>query len=222
MTLPENTPVQGLSGERFRVVYHLFGDETTAYAKAQDICLEQTVEFPDDLTPDGDIREHILGQIEDFTHIADNRFQAVISFANETGGAELPQLLNIIYGNISIKPGIRVERIELSETLIAAYHGPRFGQQGWRDILNVHDRPLLMTALKPMGLSNAELAKIAYQFALGGIDIIKDDHGLANQPFTNYQERVERCAEAVHKANQETGLQCVYMPNVTAPATRDF
>jgi len=32
-----------------------------------------------------------------------------------------------------------------------------------------------------MGLTNKELAELASKFALGGIDIIKDDHGLANQ-----------------------------------------
>jgi hypothetical protein len=39
----------------------------------------------------------------------------------------------------------------------------------------------VMTALKPMGSTTAELAKMAYDFAKGGIDIIKDDHGLADQ-----------------------------------------
>lgn len=218
MTLPSHPSVAGLSGDRFRVLYHLFGDEATAHAKAKDICLEQTVEFPNDLTPDGDIRDHIIGQIEDFAPVEEGRYAAWISYANEIGGHELPQLLNVIFGNISIKPGIRVERLELPPSLLALYRGPRFGQQGWRALLGVHDRPLLMTALKPMGLSNAALAKLAYQFALGGIDIIKDDHGLANQPFNHYQERVEMCAAAVQKANAETGLYCQYMPNVTAPA----
>lgn len=218
MTLPIRPSVAGLSGNRFRVVYHLFGDEATAHAKAKDICLEQTVEFPDDLTPDGDIRDKVLGQIEAFSHVSDNCYAATISFADEIGGPELPQLLNVIYGNISIKPGIRVERLELSASLLAHYQGPRFGQQGLRDLLGIPTRPLLMTALKPMGLANEELAKLAYQFALGGIDIIKDDHGLANQPFNYFSERVEMCAAAIAKANAETGLNCLYMPNTTAPA----
>jgi len=68
-----------------------------------------------------------------------------------------------------------------------------------------------------MGLSPQELAHLAYQFALGGIDVIKDDHGLADQPFAPFRERVQRCAEAVERANRETGQQCIYMPNITAP-----
>ncbi|MBV9791283.1 MAG: ribulose 1,5-bisphosphate carboxylase large subunit, partial [Chloroflexi bacterium] len=51
-----------LSGERFQVVYQLTGDEAEARRKAIDICLEQTVELPDDLVPDGPIRDSVVGQ----------------------------------------------------------------------------------------------------------------------------------------------------------------
>jgi ribulose-bisphosphate carboxylase large chain len=71
-----------------------------------------------------------------------------------------------------------------------------------------------------MGLSAQNLADLAYQFALGGMDIIKDDHGLANQPFAPFEERVQRCAEAVARANSETGGRCIYMPGLVAPADR--
>lgn len=79
-------------------------------------------------------------------------------------------------------------------------------------------RPMLMTALKPMGSTTAELAKMAYDFAKGGIDIIKDDHGLANQPYSTFDERVRACAAAVARANAETGRRCIYAPCVCAPA----
>ncbi len=48
-----------LSGERFQVVYRLVGSEPEVRAQAQDICLEQTVEFPGDLLPAGDIRDQV-------------------------------------------------------------------------------------------------------------------------------------------------------------------
>lgn len=208
-----------LSGERFRVVYRLTGSEAEAHEKAQDICLEQTVEFPADLVPAGDIHDHVVGHIESFER-AGGYSLAVISFAIEASGLELTQLLNLVFGNISLKPGIRVERLELSESLLRCFKGPRFGRDGMRKSLNVPTRPLLCTALKPMGLPPKELAGLAYQFALGGIDIIKDDHGLADQPFSPFKERVERCAEAVARANRETGLNCIYVPNVTGPADR--
>ena len=207
-----------LSGERFRVVYRLTGNAAEAERKAQDICLEQTVELPADLVLDGAIRDGVVGRIETLRVLDTDRFEAVISYAVETAGCELPQLLNVIFGNISIKPGILVERIDLPACLLGIFRGPRFGKAGIRSALGVPRRPLLCTALKPMGLSAPQLAELAYQFALGGIDRIKDDHGLANQSFAPYRERVHLCAEAVARANRETGRACIYMANVTASA----
>lgn len=223
MTLPDRPIVAGLSGERFQIVYHLtVEDEVAARAMAVDITIEQTIEFPADLAPEGDIRDYLIGQIEHFAPVAPlnsvPRWEAVISYANETASPDLTQFLNVVYGNISLKPGIRVARFDLSRSMLARFHGARFGRDGVRAQVGVTDRPLMCSALKPMGLSPADLAEMAYRFALGGLDLIKDDHGLSNQPFSPFRERAERCAEAVARANRETGLHCLYLPNVTAPA----
>jgi len=205
-----------LSGERLSVSYRLNGDEAEAKKKAQDICVEQTIEFPLDLVPDDDIRGKIVGQIESFERLGNGSYEATISFPLEIVSADLVQLLNLVFGNISIKPGIRLQRFCLPERLLAIFTGPRFGREGWRARLGVPDRPLLCTALKPLGLSNQVMADLAYQFALGGIDIIKDDHSIADQSFSPYRERLEQCIAAVERANRESGYRCVYMPNITA------
>ncbi|HYF92091.1 MAG TPA: RuBisCO large subunit C-terminal-like domain-containing protein [Symbiobacteriaceae bacterium] len=214
-------PTLNLSGERFTVLYGIrAATEAEALARANDIAVEQTVEFPEELTPPGDIRHQVVGRIESCRPLGEERYGVSISYAVETAGNDLPQLLNVIFGNSSIKPGLRVERLEFPPGLLARYRGPRFGRAGLRELLGVFDRPLLCTALKPMGLSPADLADLSYKCALGGIDIIKDDHGLADQPFAPFWERVQRCAEAVDRANRETGRRSIYMPNVTAQADR--
>jgi ribulose-bisphosphate carboxylase large chain len=207
-----------MTGERFTVVYHICGNESAALWRARSICLEQTVEVPGELVPEGMIRDQILGQITRFSRVAKGVYEARISYANETSAFELPQLLNVIFGNTSIKAGIRVVDLELSEKVLSRFSGPRFGIRGLRRLFGVYERPLLCTALKPMGKSAEEMAELAYRFALGGLDIIKDDHGLSDQPFCPYRRRVEACAEAVRKANRETGGKSIYAPNVTAPA----
>ena len=108
-----------------------------------------------------------------------------------------------------MQPGIRVLRLDLPPSLLQQFKGPRFGREGLRALLGVADRPLLGTALKPMGLPAADLADLAYQLALGGVDIIKEDHGLTDQPFAPFAERVPRCAEAVARANRQTGYRCL-------------
>ena len=206
-----------MSGSRFRAVYQLQGDEPAARARAEDICIEETIEYPPELVPPGDIREHVFGQIESFDALSDGSWRAVISYADEISGYELPQLINVLFGNISMKPGIRLIELDLSDGVLTHFKGPRFGVNGLRTRLNAFGRPLLATATKPIGLNPEQLASMAHELALGGIDIIKDDHGLGDQSFAPFKERVLRTMEAVSKANAQTGGHTLYMPNVTGP-----
>lgn len=208
-----------MNRERFTVIYHLVGTETIALEKAKILCLEQTVEVSDELVPDGFIRDHIIGQLEQFSPFDNQIYEAKISYDIESSAFELTQLLNVIFGNSSIKAGIKVQHLHFDEAILSYFNGPRFGIVGLRKIVGIFDKPLLCTALKPMGKSPTELAQLAYDFALGGIDIIKDDHGLSNQPFCPYEVRVKACVEAVANANQKTGKNCIYVPNITAPIT---
>ncbi len=222
----ENIAIPKLSGERYSVTYRISGSEDEARARAIDITLEQTVEFPYELLPRGPIRDEVVGRIESFSRMENSRsekdgaettYEAKISFAMETAAGEITQLLNVVFGNISLKDGLRVERIDLCESLYNIFPGPRFGVSGLRGLLGIENRPILGTALKPMGLSSRDLSDLAYRFALGGIDIIKDDHGLTDQKFAPFEERVSLCADAVRKANKESGHKSIYTANVTAP-----
>ncbi|MEA3336272.1 MAG: RuBisCO large subunit C-terminal-like domain-containing protein [Chloroflexota bacterium] len=217
MIFPETS--LSLSGERFGVCYRLVAEtQAKARAKAYGICLEQTVEIPDSLLADDDIRAHLVGRIEALEAAGEERYDATISYPIEAAAGELTQLLNVVFGNSAMHPGIKVLHLDLPESLLMQFHGPRFGREGIRSLLGVTDRALLCTALKPMGLGASDLADLAYKLALGGIDIIKEDHGLTGQSFAPFSERVPRCAEAVQRANRETGYCCLYVPNVTAPA----
>ncbi len=232
MALLQQTSQPTLSGERFTAIYRITvaNDPTSkeeALAKAKDITLEQTVEFPEELVPRGVIQEQILGRIEHFFATDPNddssrmsHFLAEISFATELAGGEITQLLNVLFGNISLKPGIRLEEIRLSPSLGDLFPGPRFGQTGLRNLFKEQSLPLLCTALKPQGLSATDLAAMASQFAEGGIHIIKDDHGLANQPFATFEERLHAITKTVQQTNQRCGTKAVYAPNVTADFTQ--
>ena len=127
------------------------------------------------------------------------------------------QLVNVLFGNISLKRGILVTEVEWPESLLDGLRGPLFGIAGVRDLCGAEpNRPLLCAALKPVGLPADEVARRCFQFAAAGIDIVKDDHGLTDQVTAPFRERVERCQEAVERANRDRGVRCVYFPNVTA------
>jgi S-methyl-5-thioribulose 1-phosphate isomerase len=203
--------------DRLRVTYELAAEaEEDAAAKARDIALEQTVELPEGSFP-AVIEERIVGRVESLTQIEEQSWRAVISFDPVTVGDDLLQLLNVLFGNISLKSGIRLAEVGWPPALLSNFEGPGLGVAGLRRNCGVSERrPLLCAALKPMGLSAAKLAELAYEFARGGVDIIKDDHGLANQATAPFEERVAACQAAVQRANRETGGSCCYFPNATA------
>ncbi|KOR31675.1 hypothetical protein TI05_12100 [Achromatium sp. WMS3] len=207
-----------IHGERFNVTYRITAaDNKIAQQIAENICIEQTVEVPRSLIPAAPIGNWIIGNIEQFTQQATDTYQAIISYPVELAAGELPQLLNIILGNSSLMPGIRVDNVTLPPTLVTQFKGPRFGVAGWRKLLEAKSRPLLATAIKPVGLSIKSLVRLAYEMTLGGIDIIKDDHGLTNQPFGLYAERVTQVCTAVKRANMDNGGNTLYLPNITGP-----
>lgn len=207
-----------LSGERFTVEYSLFGTRADVEQIAFAIIVEDTVEFPYELLPEGEIKDQIVGKIEELSEIGENHFKAVISYAIEITAFTIAQFLNVVLGNISLMPNIKVERFTLPVSLAAKYSGPRFGRKGLRELLDVPTRPLICTALKPMGLTYKELAEMGYQVAKGGMDIIKDDHGISNQTYSQFRERIQHNQEAIAKANSETGFKSIFLPNITGRA----
>lgn len=210
----------------FVVTYDVDAASTAEARQLVDaLCLEQTVELPESLVPPGTwINEHVVGKCESLSEVSSasgshaKLYRAKVRYSDDTAGGEFPQLLNVIFGNTSIKEKIMVRDLDLSQEMLSKFSGPRFGASGLRKLLGVERGPLVMTALKPMGTPCEKLAEMAYAFAKGGIDIIKDDHGLANQRYAPYEERVRACAAAVKRANEETGRRCIYAPCINAPA----
>ncbi len=201
-------------GGRFTVSYRIALPEREALEMAKNLCVEQTVEFPAAHIECRAIHEHILGRIEDFVPCPGG-WRALVSYSDQSATEELPQWLNVIFGNISLLPGITVERIGLSEAQRQWLPGPKYGVPGLRDRFGIGRRPLTFTALKPMGLPAESLAEEAYRCALGGVDLIKDDHGLMDQPFAPFAERVRAVCAAVKRGNAESGHNTQYTPNLS-------
>lgn len=136
-------------------------------------------------------------------------------------GNSITQFLNVLFGNCSLYPGIQITGINF-EALEHIFKGPSFGISGIRKLLDSKIRPLSCTALKPVGLETSELAERAYLFSSGGIDIIKDDHGLANQDSAPFRARIAACVRAVRKGEQISGKKTLYFPNITTSASQVF
>ena len=124
-------------------------------------------------------------------------FEVVLGLAPATTGNEPSQLVNMLFGNCSLQPEVELIDVEFPEGYAKAFPGPRFGIDGIRRLPARTAAPLTCTALKPQGSTVEHLARLARTFALAGIDVIKDDHGLANQAFSPFAERVPAVQRAV-------------------------
>lgn len=201
--------------ERFTVTYRVFAaDAAEARARAEGIALEQTVEVPEDVVPEGYIADEIVGQIEEIGQEGEGRFRATLSFSPDSAGHELTQFFNVIFGNSSIQKGLKVIGIDPGAEMLARHPGPRFGIEGIRKLAGRARGGMIAPVLKPQGLDADSLAKIAYLSARAGADVVKEDHGITDQHMAPFRERVEKTAAAVRKANDETGGHSLYFPSL--------
>jgi len=133
----------------------------------------------------------------------------------------IPNILSSVAGNVfglGALANLRLEDMSFPENIIKAYEGPKYGIDGVRQILGVHDRPLVGTIVKPkLGLKTVDHANVAYEAWLGGCDIVKDDENLGSQSFNPFNERLKETLKARDRAEKETGERKVYMVNITAP-----
>jgi len=207
------------SENRFDVIYELNIEKgINAFKVAEGICLEQTVEVDRVLACSPFISNSIVGQIVELEPLEMGRYRLQVSYSWDVTAGNIPQFMNVLYGNISMKPNIKVIDFIGDHPM---FPGPSYGIPGLRKIFREPVQPLLCSAIKPMGHDARTLAEMAYKMALGGLHIIKDDHGLNNQPFCPFEERVSLVSEAINRANSETGGNCMYMPSF-GPPHEDF
>lgn len=207
--------------ERFSATYRVeAADFEEAKERAAAIASEQTVECPDSLIHGTWIAEQVVGHVEDIKKAGPGAYYAVISYLPEAVESDFTELLNMVYGNVSLFPGVRLMSLFLPEAMESTFNGPKFGQSGLRDLCGVPHGPILMSAVKPLGRSASELAKMAGDLALGGCPIIKDDHSLYDQRWAPFDERVRAMADAVHEGNAITGGHSIYVANCSGDGLR--
>lgn len=227
-----------MKDERFIVTYRI---EASTYEEAKSIAwavqVEQTIEFPYEFVTDPYIKETITGRLESLEPIVEDSpyinvgvmpnavidtsryYLASISYHVDTTALEATQFLNVVFGNSSLQPHIWVVDIELCPTLYDVFKGPQFGLQGIRRLVETPTRPMIQAVVKPMGTPNVELARMCGAYTRGGADVIKDDHGISNQSFSQYKDRVKRCAAMVQEMNAVHGTHTLYAANVSGDGT---
>jgi S-methyl-5-thioribulose 1-phosphate isomerase len=184
-------------------------------ARAQALALEQSVECPLAAIGDQRVLDEVVARVAGITAVAEDRYRVDVRIAVETTGGEPAQLMNMMFGNCSLWENVRFVGMHLPPVLLEKFSGPRHGIAGIRALTGAPHRALTSTAMKPQGLPTDELARMCHTFALGGVDIVKDDHGIVDQPASRFAERVPACQRAIDDATQRTGKPAFYAPNLS-------
>ena len=129
----------------------------------------------------------------------------------------IPLLLATITGNIMSMPFLKLLDIDFPESFVKDYQGPKFGIEGIRKYLGAENRPLLNNMIKPCTGYTPEVgAKLFFEAAAGGVDIIKDDELIGgDREFNRIEDRVKANMEAARKAQEIKGEPTLYACNIT-------
>jgi ribulose-bisphosphate carboxylase large chain len=198
-----------------QAIYHVRSDARSIEERARAIAVEQSVEMPPAAIDDGYVNAEIVGHVEAIRDLGDGCFEVRIALAATTVGGDAGQLINMLYGNSSIHDDVVLHDAELPRELAATFGGPRHGLDGLRRRVGAGGRALTCSALKPQGLPARKLGELAGAFAQGGIDYIKDDHGLADQAYSPFAERIAAVAEAIAQVVARNDHPTRYVPSLS-------
>ncbi|PZE22619.1 2,3-diketo-5-methylthiopentyl-1-phosphate enolase [Paenibacillus xerothermodurans] len=149
---------------------------------------------------------------------ADRYADIEIAYPDVNFSRDIPALLVTVFGKLSMDGRIKLIDLSFSEDFLSGFPGPKFGMQGVRELLGVHDRPLLMSIFKSViGHDLSTLREQFYLQAAGGVDLIKDDEILFENRLTPIERRVEACMQAAEQAKRKTGQKLLYAVNLTGP-----
>lgn len=194
--------------------------------KAKAIALGQTTDTwtPNELSGQKKLEKHrgvVLG-IDEKTHTEGRSYEyfLTIGFPAANTEGDIPSLLTMIFGKISLDGKIRLESVAFPDDYLEK-KGPIHGVAGIRAITGELLKPLMMAIFKPcVGLTPTELGKMFYELAMGGMHIVKDDEILPDLSICPTEKRLEACLEAGERAKRDTGKTTLYAVNLTGSNSR--
>jgi 2,3-diketo-5-methylthiopentyl-1-phosphate enolase len=139
-----------------------------------------------------------------------------ISYPAANFSPDIPAILTTVFGKLSLDGEIKLVDLAFDKQLESRFPGPKYGIEGIRKILGVHDRPLVMSIFKGvLGKDLSFFEQQLYEQALGGVDLVKDDEILFDNPLTPFEDRVKTAKKVLQKIQERTGEKTLYAVNLT-------
>lgn len=206
--------------------YQLYGKPGSFEKKAEGIALGLTIGSWTDLPLlEQEQLKHHKGQVVSVEEFGDAphplkpdtiKAEVKIAYPSANFSADLPAILTTVFGKLSLDGEVKLLDLDFSEELLSHFPGPRFGIDGLRSKLGVMDRPLVMSIFK--GVIGRDLDFMAAQLreqALGGVDLVKDDEILFDNPLTPIDQRITTGKSVLEAVFEETGHRTLYAVNLS-------
>jgi ribulose-bisphosphate carboxylase large chain len=225
-----------LDSEKYVVFHYYFESIGDPEETAAHLCQEQSTAQWRRVGVDEDLRERFGAKViglEVIDEVETSPFSVLalkyprsrachvrIAHPHENFGPKIPNLLTAAGGEGAFhSPGIaaiKLMDVDFPKTYLDQFEGPRFGIDGFRELLGVHDRPIFFGVVKPnLGLTPGQFAELAYLSWRGGLDVAKDDEMLSDVPWSTLRERSRLVGEMRRRCEQETGEKKMYLANIT-------
>ena len=139
-----------------------------------------------------------------------------IHYPSANFSTDLPAIFTTVFGKLSLDGEIKLLDLTFSDDIKKNFSGPKFGIDEIRNNLNVHNRPLLMSIFKGMiGRNIGYLKTQLRDQARGGVDIVKDDEILFDNPLTPLSERIHAGKEVLQSVYETYGHKTLYAVNLS-------
>ncbi|HDY84495.1 hypothetical protein LCGC14_0745990 [marine sediment metagenome] len=215
------------NGQHILVAYHMKPAEGNGYLEtAAHFAAESStgtnveVSTTDDFTKGVDALVYEIDEAKGLMKIA---YPSELFDRNITDGrAMIVSFLTLVIGNNQGMSDVKCGQIQdfyMPPRMLQLFDGP---SKDITDIWRILGRPLVDggyiagTIIKPkLGLRPEPFAEAAYQFWLGG-DFIKNDEPQGNQIFCPMKKVIPLVADAMKRAQDETGEAKLFSANITA------
>ncbi len=242
--LEANNPLRKFYAEEYQInpqdyinlTYYIETDHNP-YEVAAHLCQEQSTAQYHRVGIEEDFRAKHAAKIQSISRVKDTRqFEDIndpdaverakkgwlveIIYPHINFGHRLPNMLTAICGEGTFHSpfikNIKLMDISFPEDFLMAFEGPKFGLEGIRDQLDVHNRPLFLGVIKPnIGLSPQPFGDLAFEAWTNGLDVAKDDELLCDTPWSPFEQRTKILGNLRLKAEQITKQPKVYLANIT-------
>lgn len=161
--------------------------------------------------------ESFKGQVV-HTEEHDGRGYITIRYPEHNVSRDFSAILTTVFGKLSLDGQIKLTDLQLPPSFTNDFPGAKFGIEGVRQLIQVHDRPLLMSIFK--GVIGRDLVFLREQLAAqlaGGIDLVKDDEILYDNPLTPALDRARIGREVLDAHYERTGKRALYAITLSGP-----